>query len=356
MSNETNEMRQMIADTADRIFRDLCEPEVVNAAEAGTWPAELWNTIEESGMTQIAVPEENGGGDGAIGDAMAVLRAAGTYSAPLPLSETMLAGIALSSAGQNVPGGPLGFALPSAGETVSLAQAGDNYALTGAVSQVAWAIPGGQLVVIATMDGQECAALIDVDAASVEAGANLAAEPRSTLTFDGSVVAACAPLAGGVTGADLFELGALARSVMMAGALESMLEMTVQFTMDRVQFGKPIGEFQAVQHSMAVIAGEVAAAKTAADVAVHLVEAGEPGLMIAAAKARTSEASGVAAELAHQAHGAMGFTHEHNLHHRTRRLWAWREEFGSEFHWQKVIGHSVSKSGGDGLWKAISAT
>ena len=356
MNTETNEMRQMIADTADRIFRDLCEPDVVNAAESGIWPTELWNTIEESGMTQIAVPEEHGGGGGSIGDAMIVLRAAGAYSVPLPLAETMLAGIALSSAGQTVPGGPLGFALPVDDEIVTLAQAGDDYVLNGSVGQVAWAIPGGQLVVIADMDGQECVALVDTDAADIDAGINLAGEPRSTVTFDGSKVTACAPLGNQVNGETLFKLGALARSIMIAGALESMLEMTVQYTMDRVQFGRPIAKFQAVQHAMAVIAGEVAAAKTAADVAVHLLEAGEPGLLIEAAKARTSEAAGIAAELAHQAHGAMGFTHEHNLHHRTRRLWSWREEYGSEFYWQKVIGRTVSKAGGDGLWKAISDT
>jgi acyl-CoA dehydrogenase len=356
MSTEINEMRQMIADTADRIFRDLCEPDVVNAAEDGTWPADLWNTIEESGMTQIAVSEEHGGAGGTIGDAMTVLRAAGAYSAPLPLAETMLAGIALSGAGQSVPGGPLAFALPTDGETVLLSQSGDDHVLNGSVGQVAWAIPGGQMAVIANMDGQECVALVDVDTASVDAGINLAGEPRSTVNFDGSVVVACAPLGNQVDLESLFKLGALARSIMMAGALESMLEMTVQYTMDRVQFGKPIGKFQAIQHSMAIVAGEVAAAKTAADVAVHLLEAGDPGLLIEAAKARTSEAAGIAAELAHQAHGAMGFTHEHNLHHRTRRLWSWREEYGSEFYWQKVIGKTVSKAGGDGLWKAISAT
>ena len=129
MSDEMNEMRQMIADTADRIFRDLCEPDVVNAAEKGTWPADLWNTIEESGMTHIAIAEENGGGGGTIGMAMAVLRAAGAYSAPLPLAETMLGGVALASAGQAIPAGPLGFALPAEDESVSLSQSGDNYVL-----------------------------------------------------------------------------------------------------------------------------------------------------------------------------------------------------------------------------------
>jgi acyl-CoA dehydrogenase len=356
MSDEMNEMRQMIADTADRIFRDLCEPDVVNAAEKGTWPADLWNTIEESGMTHIAIAEENGGGGGTIGMAMAVLRAAGTYSAPLPLAETMLGGVALASAGQAIPAGPLGFALPAEDESVSLSQSGDNYVLNGAVAAVAWAIPGGQLVVVADMGGQPVAALVDADKADIEASTNLAGEPRNNVTFSDAIVSACGPLGNDVTPESLFKLGALARSIQMAGALENMLEMTVQYTLDRVQFGRPIAKFQAVQHSLAVIAGEVAAAKTAADMAVHMLEAGDPGLLIESAKARTSEAAGVAAELAHQAHGAIGFTHEHNLHHRTRRLWSWREEYGTEFYWQRALGRAAKQSGGEGLWRMISGT
>lgn len=356
MNAEVSEMRQMIADTADRIFRDLCEPEVVNAAEAGTWPADLWNTIEESGMTHIAVSEERGGAGGSIGDAMAVLRAAGAYSAPLPLAETMLAGVALASGGLDVPTGPLGFALPADGEALGLSAKGDDYVLNGALANVPWAIPGGQIVVIADMDGQACAALVDVDNTSVEAGINLAGEPRSAVALSDSVVATCAPLGNDVDADSLFKLGALARSIMIAGALESMLEMTVQYTTERIQFGRPISKFQAVQHSMAVVAGEVAASATAADVAVHQLENGQPGMLIEVAKARTSEAAGVAAELAHQAHGAMGFTYEHNLHHRTRRLWSWREDFGSEFHWQRALGEAASETGSDGLWRMISGT
>ena len=110
---------------------------MVNDAEDGTWPEALWNTIEETGLTQISVSEERGGGGGNIGDAMAVLKLAGRYSVPLPLAETMLAGVALSGAGQDVPAGPLGFVLPGEGESMTLSA--DN-TLSGTVDQVGWAI------------------------------------------------------------------------------------------------------------------------------------------------------------------------------------------------------------------------
>ena len=74
---------------------------------------------------------------------------------------------------------------------------------------------------------------------------------------------------------------------------------------------------------------------------------------VAAAKARVGEAAGVAAEIAHQVHGAMGFTHEHSLHHFTRRLWAWRDEYGRETHWQEQLGRRVAGGGADSVWEFL---
>ena len=82
-----NDMRQLIVDTADRIFRDLCTKQVVDAAEQGSWPAALWQTLEEAGLTRAAVPEDAGGAGGSLGDACAVLRQAGRHAAPVPLAE-----------------------------------------------------------------------------------------------------------------------------------------------------------------------------------------------------------------------------------------------------------------------------
>ena len=63
---------------------------------------------------------------------------------------------------------------------------------------------------------------------------------------------------------------------------------------------------------------------------------------------------GTGAAIAHQVHGAMGFTYEHSLHHATRRLWAWREEFGNETHWATQLGHMVAARGADQLWPFLT--
>ncbi len=61
-------------------------------------------------------------------------------------------------------------------------------------------------------------------------------------------------------------------------------------------------------------------------------------LDIAIGKARIGEAVSICTDIAHQVHGAMGYTLEHSLNHRTRRLWSWREEYGNEREWQKIVG------------------
>src|SRR5438093_13227488 len=82
----------IIVDTATRIFSDLCEPQTINAAEEGKWPAELWNALEESGLTLTWVPDNLGGAGAEMADGFAVLRAAGRFAAPVPLAETLMAG------------------------------------------------------------------------------------------------------------------------------------------------------------------------------------------------------------------------------------------------------------------------
>src|SRR5207248_9961218 len=97
----------IIVDTATRIFADLCEPQTVNAAEEGRWPEELWNALEESGLTLTWVPDNLGGAGAEMLDAFAVLRAAGRFAAPVPLAEPLLAGWLLAQAGTGAPPGPM---------------------------------------------------------------------------------------------------------------------------------------------------------------------------------------------------------------------------------------------------------
>ncbi len=345
----------IIVDTATRIFTDLCEPQTVNAAEEGTWPAALWDALEESGLPLTWVPDTLGGAGAEMIDGFAVLRVAGRFAAPLPLAETLLAGWLLAQADIEAPAGPLTLAPVHEDGHIELLPDGT---LRGRARHVPFARKAGHIAVLANQAGAPSVALVATGGLAIRDGANLAGEPRDTVTFDGARAVAV----GAAPSLDTFglvRLGAAARAQQMAGALEHILDQSVQWSLDRVQFGRAIAKFQAVQHNLATLAGEVAAAGAAADAAAEAIAIyGLGGELVAAevavAKLRVGEAAGTGAAIAHQVHGAMGFTYEHSLHHATRRLWAWREEFGNETHWATQLGHMVAARGADALWPFLT--
>jgi acyl-CoA dehydrogenase len=344
----------IIVDTATRIFADLCEPGTVNAAEEGKWPQALWDALETSGLTLTWVPDDLGGAGAEIIDGFQVLRVAGRFSAPVPLAETLLAGWLLAQAKISAPAGPMTIAPIYEDGHIELA----GHTLNGRARHLPFARSAGHIVVLAYEAGTPAVALVPVDGLAISQGTSLAGEPRDTVTFSGAAAIAVAP-APALNTLNLVQLGAAVRAQQMAGALEHILDQSVQWSLDRVQFGRPIAKFQAVQHSLANLAGEVAAAGAAADGAAEAIAAHGLGselvtAEIAIAKLRVGEAAGTGAAIAHQVHGAMGFTYEHSLHHATRRLWAWREEFGNETHWATQLGHMVAEAGADELWPFVT--
>ncbi len=123
---------------------------------------------------------------------------------------------------------------------------------------------------------------------------------------------------------------------------------------ERIQFGRPIGKFQAIQQDLAVLSTHVAASSVAADYACSSMDKGNPDFAIAVAKSRIDDAVSVGAGIAHQVHGAIGFTYEHGLHFATRRLWAWRAEYGSGSEWSKILGEKAISNGADKFWPSIT--
>jgi alkylation response protein AidB-like acyl-CoA dehydrogenase len=345
----------IIVDTATRIFADLCEAKTINAAEKGEWPAALWDALEESGLPLTWVSDEFGGAGAEMLDGFAVLRVAGRFAAPVPVAETLAAGWLLAQAGIAAPPGPMTIA--PVHEDGTLALAGGK--LRGRARHVPFARNARHIAVLARHDSGMAVALVAADAATINRGTSLAGEPRDEVSFDGAVPLAAKPVAG-LDLAALVRLGAAMRAQQMAGALSHILDQSVQFALDRVQFGRPIAKFQAVQHNLAQLAGEAAAAGAAADaaseaIATHGIAAERAVAETAIAKVRVGEAASTGAAIAHQVHGAMGFTYEHTLHHSTRRLWSWREEFGNETYWAIRIGHMVADAGGDALWPFLTA-
>jgi acyl-CoA dehydrogenase len=325
MSAVPDNMQQDLLKTVDRVAEAHCAKAVREVAEAGEWPTGLWQALEETGMTRAVLPESAGGAGLEFADAMAVLRRTAWHALPVPLAETMVAGRLLVAAGLQVPEGPLTVA-------------------TGEAKRVPW---GGQCVHVVVVREDEIGLASNVSVKLLEK--NLAGEPRAQLQISPPTFSKL-PKAG-----ERLQLeGALMRSVQMAGALERILAYALTYANERVQFGRPIGKFQAVQHLLAVLAGQVAAASAAADVAVEASADAPDEFAVAAAKARVGEAAGKGAEIAHQVHGAMGFTREHNLHYSTRRLWSWRDEFGNEAHWQMRLGRMVAARGADALWPLLT--
>ena len=342
-----NDMREDLIRTTDRIFEDVCTKALRESAEAGIWPAELWQAMEDVGLTRAALPEAAGGVGLDFADAMAVLRRSAYHAAPVPLAETMLAGRMLAAAGLAVPDGPLTVV------RTPLQAAGNGATITGGARRVPWGNACDHAVMITEQDGKTMVGLVKTTGAVMATEKNLAGEPRAHLDFEAAPLIAAAPLDDAH---DRLELeGALDRSVQMAGALERLLAYSLQYANERVQFGRPIGKFQAVQHLLAVLAGHAAASSAAAHAAVEASASVPNELAIAIAKARTGEAAGKGAEIAHQVHAAMGYTWEHNLHFSTRRLWSWRDEFGNEAYWQTRLGRMVAGKGADALWPMLTA-
>jgi len=347
-----SEMRGDLQKTVDRIFGAHCDRTVRESAEAGAWPAALWQALEEVGLDRAALPEAAGGAGMAFEDAMFALRRSAYHAAPLPLAETMLAGRMLCAAGLTVPRGALTLAPVRSGDKLEFLQGSSGAAVQGTVQRVPWGDVCAHAMVAGVLDGKDVLGLVPTAGALRGVEKNLAGEPRATLAFERTPLLALAPLEGAP--ARLETEGALCRSVQMAGALERTLEYSLLYANERVQFGRPIAKFQAIQHMLAQLAGQVAAASAAADAAVEVSALAPDEFAVAVAKARTGEAAGKGAEIAHQVHGAMGYTREHNLHYSTRRLWSWRDEFGNESCWQSRLGRMVAGQGADALWPMLS--
>ena len=354
-------MSDELTDSAERLFANEAGAAVLRDADAGHWPASLWDKVAAAGFPSAMLPEEAGGFGVTVPEAMGLVRVAAGHAAPIPLGETMLAAWLLARAGLAVPEGPLTIAPVRAGEALELSPApGGGWRLSGKVSRIPWARRAAAIAVLAqgSKKGPEsaCVACLPAGRFDIDEASNLAGEPRDSVIVD-TVLAedAVAPAPANFGQDQLRAAGAVLRTNQIAGAIAGALALTIGYVQTRVQFGRPIGKFQAIQQNLAVFAGQSAAAIAAAEMAAEALAAGLSPVVVGAAKARAGEAASVAAAIAHQAHGAIGFTQEYALHHLTRRLWSWRDEFGNDAEWQRVVGLAAFNAGADGLWPMITA-
>lgn len=361
-----SETAQLISDSINRIFADSIDHHLIERLRVEEWPAELWKLIETNGFSRVL----DGQGDGAAPDwhdAQPILYALGYHRAPLPLAETLVANWLCARAGLAIDDGPA--TLVQGGDMRLKAGTGDLALLSGSAKRVPWARHCDRLVIAAWIDGCEVIGVVRKDAQqyAIEHDRNMAHEPRDNLSLIDCPVrlaplASASPLTNAGSNPDSDRqhsvvrlYGALARATAMAGAAHSVLDQSVLYANDRIQFGKPLAKFQAIQHMLAELGSEVAAGTMAVTAACAAAGSARAPLEIAVAKVRTGMMAAKVARIAHQVHGAIGFTREHSLHHGTQRLWSWRGEFGNDTAWARIIGKRALAAGGDRFWLEIMA-
>ena len=351
------DLRSLVVESTTKVLRDRCDPQTINSAGDESWKAPLWRELADAGLALSWVPEKMGGAGVPVEIGFDVLYVAGQFAIPVPLAETMVSGWLLSRAGINTPQGPITLASSVEQQTIAIES---NGALSGTARAVPFAGEADHLVVLAEADEGAVIALVEMQDCRITETGSISGDSRGDISVDGVVPVAAAPLPGALQNDTVMLIGAAVRARQIAGALQAILDLAVAYAKERVAFGRPIGKFQAVQHNLARLAGEVAAANavsgSAADAIAHAEGFDDAVFLeITSAKIRAGEAAGAGAAIAHQVFGAIGFTQEHILHRFTRRLWAWRDDFGSESLWAERLGRRVVTAGADELWPMLAA-
>jgi acyl-CoA dehydrogenase len=340
---------------------------VAAAARTG-WDAELWRALDRAGLTLAGTSEETGGSGGDLAAAADIAMAAGAAAAPVPLAETLAAGMLLARGGLDIPPGPLTLAVAGGSAAAGPAGAGQTGAGPAGAGQGAASpgtvlprVPYGRLATTVAAGSGEDGDWLAVIArpAVVRHGRNLAGEPRDEVDPGPDAEVHHAP-AG--TAEYARQTLRLFRALLIAGAARRALDLTVTYVQEREQFGRPLARFPTVQQELARMAGEVALIGAATQAAVaQAAVARDPAAAdvvpaVLAAKAQASHCAGIVAAIAHQLHGAIGTTEEHRLRLTTTRLWSWRDEDGPEAECFAELGRAALAAAGGtgGLWPWLS--
>jgi alkylation response protein AidB-like acyl-CoA dehydrogenase len=367
--------QRLLADAVREVLAAHCPPKLVRAAAdeppadrgagagLGMRRGELWRQLAELGLFGILVPEEHGGLGLTEWDAVLVLEELGRAAAPGPILETAIIGGALlaeAPAAPREPGGSAGPGglLPGPGGSPGLAVPPGQGGLPG------FAVPpgpdalagrwlrrvsaGGAAVSVRLRSGQYA---VDADVADVllvaagdevhlvdAAAARLTAQPgvdgaRRLFTVDCST----GPVTRVATGDPARRLvdracdrGALGVAAQLLGLGQYLLDASVAYAGQRRQFGRAIGSFQAVKHQLADVLLALEFARPLVYRAAYTLSRGAPsaGRDVSAAKASASDAAELAARVALQVHGAIGYTAELDLQLWLRRVWSLRGAWG----------------------------
>lgn len=326
----------MFVEAIEEILKDQCTPAVVRSIEAGESPAALWSAIADAGFLELLTPETHGGGGLSLPEVFPVLTTMGRHAVPVPLAQS-IAARAMLARRTEVPSGMLTLA------PVIRHMDGERI--------VCPLVPYGAIAdyVLAEDESGELLVLPRASAHCTPTGVH--GSLVATLSWE---AVTASPRVHQVAGT-LAAFGAAFHAALLAGAMQRVFDMTLQYANDRSQFGKSIGKFQAIQHQISIMAEHVVASSIAAEAAFQGSNETPAPLLSAIAKSRTSEAATLIASMAHAVHGAIGVTEEYDLQLFTRRLHEWRMTHGSEAYWNQVVGRSVLQASQHSLTDFVRA-
>lgn len=327
--------------SAEREVQDAVAGLISRHAGLGTgFDEDLWSALERAGFTEF---------DADLRVARAVVRACGAAAVMVPAAESVLVGRWLAT--------QIDIDLPRIGPVVTAwcercasSRVGPHAALSARA--VPWA--DALMAVVAIIDsGDEINVVVPGPRGAITPTTpNAAGEPRADVLIDSHQVARPTTL-GGAVATELRRRRALARAVALDAVITATVEMTLRYAVQRHQFGRPIASFQLVRHRLAELIGERDSVSALVKTAISGEEC-DPQMSAVAARVRAGDAATNVARIAHQVHGAIGTTEEFRLSRLTRRLWAWRDEYGSQGEWESILGHRLT-SAPDGLWSLLTS-
>lgn len=366
-----SEEQEMLRKMARDFLTNECPKKHVREMEEDEkgYSPELWQKMAELGWTGLVLPEQYGGGGGSFLDLAILLEEMGRACLPGPFFPTVVLGaLTLAEAGTEaqkkqvlplVAGGKaivtLALTEPSAawsadGVSTKASLQGDSYTLNGTKLFVSDAHVADWLIVVArTGEGnkpEEGITLFLVDARSnglkYEVLKTIASDKQCEITLKDVSVPASNVIGKAGQGWEIVERAlrraAVAKCVEMVGGAQQVLEMTVQYAKDRVQFDKPIGSFQAIQHHCANMATDVDGARLIAYQAAWMMSEALPCTReVAMAKAWLSDAYRRVTAIGHQVHGGVGFTKDHDMQLYYRRAKAGELAFGDADFQREVV-------------------
>ena len=363
-----DEAQQMLKSAARAFLEAECPDSYVRAMEQDErgYTPELWQKMAEQGWLGLMIPEKYGGVELSFLDLAILLEEMGKSMLPGPFFSTVvMATMTILDSGSEeqkrdllprIAEGQLILALallePTArwdadGIKTTAKRKGEDYVINGTKLFVLNANVSDYLIVAARMsETKDDISLFlvpnDADGISSTMLKTIALDKQSEVLFEDVTVAASALIGEHGKGWDtirkVLQWGAVGKCAEMVGGSQQVLDMTVEYVQQRVQFGRPIGSFQAIQHHCANMATDVEGIRYIAyQAAWRLSEELPSEREVALAKAWVSEAYRRVCALGHQCHGAIGFTKEHNMQLYSRRAKAAELAFGdSDFHLESV--------------------